>query len=103
MKDRTEQLRNAKSFGEILDIEYGERGTPEREEFHKKAKLFALSEMLKDARRQAKLTQEELAEKTGTKKSYIERLESGKSDVQLSTLYRIFEKGLGKTVRLQIN
>jgi transcriptional regulator with XRE-family HTH domain len=40
--------------------------------------------------------------KVGTKKSYISRLENGKCDIQLSTLYRIFEFGLGKRVNLTI-
>ncbi|MGB0879770.1 MAG: helix-turn-helix domain-containing protein [Polaribacter sp.] len=49
-----------------------------------------------------KLTQEQLANKVGTKKSYISRLENGKCDIQLSTLYRIFEFGLGKQINLLI-
>jgi len=61
-----------------------------------------ISEMLKDARKDAGMTQEQLAEKVGTKKSYISRLENGKCDIQLSTLYRIFELGLGKQVNLLI-
>lgn len=56
--------------------------------------------MLKEARKEASMTQEQLAEKVGTKKSYISRLENGKCDIHLSTLYRIFEFGLGKKVNL---
>ncbi|MEY3311826.1 MAG: hypothetical protein RL348_1166, partial [Bacteroidota bacterium] len=48
------------------------------------------------------MTQEQLADKVGTKKSYISRLENGTADIQLSTLYRIFEKGLGRSVQLHI-
>jgi transcriptional regulator with XRE-family HTH domain len=51
---------------------------------------------------EAKITQEQLASKIGTKKSYISRLENGKCDIQLSTLYRIFQTGLGKTVSVHI-
>jgi len=58
--------------------------------------------MLKEARREAKMTQQQLADKVGTKKSYISRLENGKCDIQLSTLYRIFEDGLGRRVSLLI-
>lgn len=58
--------------------------------------------MLKEARKEANMTQDELAEKLGTKKSYISRLENGKCDIQLSTLYRIFEFGLGRRVNLLI-
>jgi Predicted transcriptional regulator with C-terminal CBS domains len=58
--------------------------------------------MLKETRKEAKMTQEQLAEKIGTKKSYISRLENGKCDIQLSSLYRIFEFGLGKRVNLSV-
>ena len=58
--------------------------------------------MLQEARKEAKMTQEELADKTGTKKSYISRIESGKSDIQLSTFYRIIEMGLGRTLNIAI-
>lgn len=57
--------------------------------------------MLKEGRLKAGLTQQQLAERIGTKKTYISRLENGKADVQLSTLFRIFE-GLGRRVSLTI-
>jgi transcriptional regulator with XRE-family HTH domain len=56
--------------------------------------------MLKNARKEAKITQEQLAEKTGTKKSYISRIENGRGNIQLSTLIRIFEIGLNKRIGL---
>ena len=59
------------------------------------------NEKLQELRKQKGLTQEELAEKIGTKKTYISRLENGKSDIQLNTLFRIFE-GLGRRVCLTI-
>jgi DNA-binding XRE family transcriptional regulator len=95
-----EKIRNAKNFDELLDIKYGKIGTEKRDEFEEKAQYFVISEMLKEARKEANLTQEQLAEKIGTKKSYISRLENGKCDIQLSTLYRIFEFGLGKRVNI---
>jgi transcriptional regulator with XRE-family HTH domain len=58
--------------------------------------------MPKALRREAQLTQEQLAEKIGTQKSYISRIENGKCDIQLSTLYRIFEDGLGRRISLLI-
>ena len=61
-----------------------------------------ISEMLKEARKEAKMTQEQLAKKVGTKKSYISRLENGKCDIQLSTLFRVFESGLGRKINLLI-
>ena len=95
-------IRNTTSCEELLDIQYGKRGTKKRDAFEAKAQYFVISETLKAARREANLTQEQLADKVGTKKSYISRLENGRCDIQLSTLYRIFEQGLGKRVSLLI-
>jgi HTH-type transcriptional regulator / antitoxin HipB len=94
--------RIARNFDELLDIKYGKLGTERRDTFEEKAQYFVISEMLKEARKEANMTQEQLAEKVGTKKSYISRLENGKCDIQLSTLYRIFEYGLGKRISLTI-
>jgi HTH-type transcriptional regulator / antitoxin HipB len=99
---KKEKIRNAKNFDELLDIKYGEIGTEKRDIFEEKVQYFVISEMLKEARKEAKMTQEQLADKVGTKKSYISRLENGKCDIQLSTLYRIFEFGLGKRITLLI-
>lgn len=88
-------------YDDILNIQYGPEGTPERNEFERDAEAFILAERLKEERLKAGLTQEQLAEKIGTKKSYISRIENGKTDVQLSTLYKIFQ-GLGKRVSLTI-
>jgi HTH-type transcriptional regulator / antitoxin HipB len=98
----TEKIKNAKNFDELLDIKYGKIGTEKRDDFEERSQYFVISEMLREARKEAKMTQEQLAEKVGTKKSYISRLENGKCDIQLSTLYRIFEFGLGKKVNLLI-
>jgi HTH-type transcriptional regulator/antitoxin HipB len=95
-------IRKTKNFDELLDIQYGKIGAKKRDEFEEKAQYFVISETLKDARHEAHMTQEQLADKVGTKKSYISRLENGKCDIQLSTLYRIFEEGLGKRISLLI-
>lgn len=92
------EIKDATTFDELLDIKYGMRGTPKRDEFETRAKAFVVGEMIKDARKEAHLTQEELASKTGTKKSYISRVENGKIDIQVSTLFKIFEEGLGKRI-----
>ena len=98
--NKEKNIRDAKNFDELLDIKYGKVGTEKRDNFEEKAQYFVISEMLKEARKEANMTQEQLAEKVGTKKSYISRLENGKCDIQLSTLYRIFEFGLGKRINL---
>ncbi len=91
------------SFEEYLDKEYGPIGTKKRDHFDMKAKAFAIGEILKEERRLAKMTQEELAQKTGTKKSFISRIENGHSDIQLSTLYKLIELGLGRKIKLHIS
>jgi DNA-binding XRE family transcriptional regulator len=101
MKNK-KQILKATNFEELLDIEYGNLGTKKRDKFEEKAQYFVISEMLRAGRKEAQMTQEQLAEKVGTKKSYISRLENGKCDIQLSTLYRIFEFGLGKRINLLI-
>lgn len=62
--------------------------------------MFIISKMLKEARKQANMTQEQLAIKAGTKKSYISRAENTRGNIQLSTLIRIFEKGLNRKIGL---
>jgi HTH-type transcriptional regulator/antitoxin HipB len=98
MKEK--RLEDAKTFDELLDIKYGKIGSKERDKFESESKTFMIGELLKKARKQAKISQEELAKRTGTKKSYISRLENGKIDVQISTLFRIVEVGLGRSIHL---
>ena len=86
---------------EMISVNFGVPGTDEREAFDREAEAFILAERLKEERRKAGLTQEQLAAKIGTKKSYISRIENGKTDVQLSTLFKIFQ-GLGKRVSITI-
>lgn len=95
-------MKEITTFDEHLDDRYGEIGTKKRTEFEIKAKAFAIGEILRDARKEISMTQEELANKTGTRKSFISRIENGHSDIQLSTLYRLVEIGFGKKVNLTI-
>lgn len=92
--------KNKTTFSEHLNKRYGKRGTAKRTEFEIKAKAFLIGEVIKEERRLAKMTQEQLADKIGAKKSFISRIENGRSDIQLSTLYRLLEFGLGKKVEL---
>ena len=82
-----DNIRNAKNFDELLDIKYGKTGSEKRDIFEEKAQYFVISEILKEARKEANMTQKQLAEKVGTKKSYIYRLENGKCDIQLCTKF----------------
>lgn len=88
------------TFEELLDRTYGQEGTEARNAFETRAKLFAISEMIRTARKEAGMTQEQLAQKIGSKKSYISRIENGNSDLRISTLIRIFEDAFGKTLTI---
>jgi HTH-type transcriptional regulator / antitoxin HipB len=93
---------NITTFEAHLEKQYGKRGTQKRTEFEIKAKAFLIGEVIKDERKIAKLTQEQLADRIGSKKSFISRIENGHTDIQLSTLYRLLEFGLGKKVELSV-
>lgn len=95
-------MKEIVTFDEHLDQRYGLIGSDSRTLFEIKAKAFAIGEIIREARKEARMTQEELAMKTGTKKSFISRIENGNSDIQLSTLYRLVEIGFGKKVNLTI-
>ncbi|MEI6435983.1 MAG: helix-turn-helix transcriptional regulator [Bacteroidota bacterium] len=94
------EYKGIKTFDELLEREHGKIGTDSRNKYEEKAQMFIVSEMLKEARKESKMTQEQLAEKAGTKKSYISRIENAKGNIQLSTLIRIFEKGLNRKIGL---
>lgn len=103
MTRKKKEMKNYKGisdFDELLDTKYGEIGTEKRNAFEENSHMFIISEMLKQARLEANMTQEQLAEKAGTKKSYISKLENAKGNINLSTLIRIFETGLGKKIGL---
>ena len=102
---KTKELKNKSttSFVAHLNKRYGEIGTERRSAFETKAKAFAIGEVIKEERKLASMTQQELADKTGTKKSFISRIENGHSDIQLSTLYKLIEEGLGRKISLIIS
>lgn len=96
-------MKKITTFEEHLEKQYGKKGSERRDKFEADSISFRLGEMLREERTKAKLTQEQLAEKSGTKKSYISRIEAGKSDIQISTFYRIIELGLRKRVHIYIS
>ena len=90
------------SFSQILDDKYGQLGSATRVAYEEQAQAFRIGVLLKEARKEMKMTQGELALKIGTKKSYISRVERGSCDIQVATLQRIIEKGLGKKLEISI-
>lgn len=100
-ENKRKAIMKSSTFDELLDNEYGKTGSPERDKYEDEAQTFILAQCLKEERKKAGLTQEQLAQRIGTKKSYISKIENGHGDVQLSTLFRIFN-GLGKRVAVSI-
>ena len=79
------------SIDEIMDAEYGKVGTPEREAFRREAYAWYMSQILHDARKSEKITQQELASRIGLNKSYISKIENGSIEPGIGTFYRIID------------
>ena len=71
------QTNDIGSFDEVLNTLYGVPGTPSREEFRREAFSYCVGNIIRDARKREKITQQELANRVGTRKSYISRIENG--------------------------
>jgi len=78
-----------RSISAELDELYGKEGTPERQAFRNEAYAYYTGQIIEMARKEAQMTQSELAEKIGTNKSYISRVETGRTEPKVSTFYRI--------------
>ena len=87
-------------FDEYIEEKYGKRGKPKREKWENGFELFKIGFLLEEARNSRGMTQEELAAKCGTNKSYISRIENDASDIKLSTLIKIIRDGLGGELKL---
>lgn len=97
------QKNNLTSFADHLTSQYGELGTANREKYEQEFEAFKLGVMLQELRKEKGLTQEELALKCGTTKTYISRIENNASDIRLSTLMRIIQEGLGGSLKLSVD
>lgn len=100
MKKTSKELT---SFADHLDEQYGKAGTARREKYEEGFEAFKLGVMLQELRKEQGLTQEQLAEKCGTTKTYISRIENNASDIRLSTLMRIIREGLGGHLKLSVD
>ena len=99
MKDN--KKLNLTPIEDLIAEDFGKVGTPERDTFEMECDAFIIGEQLKEERLKAGLTQEELADKIGTKKSFISRVENGKADIQLSTLVKVF-RGVGREISVRV-
>jgi ribosome-binding protein aMBF1 (putative translation factor) len=93
---------NIKTLAQLVDEQYGKKGTGKRDNFDKGYESFKLGAMIQEARLEKGLTQEQLAVKCGTNKSYISKVENDIKDVRISTLQRIIEIGLGGQLNLSV-
>jgi ribosome-binding protein aMBF1 (putative translation factor) len=102
METKSRRKKTVTTFDELIEKRHGKIGTRKRTVFEIKAKSFAIGEIIKEERQLANMTQDQLANKIGAKKSFISRVENGHSDIQLSTLFKLIELGLGRKVSLTI-
>lgn len=91
------------SWDDHLDKKYGEIGTPTRDKYEEDFEAFKIGVLIKEARKKQNMTQAELADKVGTTKNYISRIENNASDIRLSTLMRIVREGLGGHLKLSVD
>jgi len=93
---------NLTSWDDHLDNKYGKVGTTVREKYEEEFEAFKIGVLLQEARKKQHMTQQELAEKVGTTKNYISRIENNASDIRLSTLMRIIREGFGGHLKLSL-
>jgi len=94
---------NLTSFSDHLNEQYGKIGSPSREIYEQEFEAFKLGVLIQEIREKQHLTQEQLAQKCGTTKSYISRIENNASDIRLSTLMRIVQQGLGGHLNISVS
>ncbi len=83
------KLEKLKTTNQLLDEKYGKHGTDTRESFNERTMAWYYGDILRERRKELKLTQKQLAQKIGKEQSYIARVEKGEADIQLSSFFRI--------------
>jgi DNA-binding XRE family transcriptional regulator len=91
-----------KSWKEIKDAVYGKKGTERRDKLEREFESFKIGLLLRQAREEKNLTQQQLGELVDKKRTYISRVENDGSNLTLKTLFEIVEKGLGGKVNISI-
>jgi plasmid maintenance system antidote protein VapI len=98
----TDKKTKTYSLEKLTDEYIGKKGTPKREQFEFELKMDVLGDMIKKARLEQKLTQEQLGELIGVQKAQISKIENNTKDVRFSTILRVFE-ALKANVKMTIN
>lgn len=91
-----------KNLDEFIDEEIGKKGSKKRDKFESGYEAFKLGVLIQQARQEKGMTQEQLADLSGTNKSYISKLEKDLKDIRFSTLQRIITEGLGGHLDISI-
>ncbi len=100
MKTKKQEILT--DWDEHMDGRHGTKGSDRRNKWEQEFEAFKLGALMEEARTKLNLTQAQLAEKCGTNKAYISRIENDASDIKLSTLLRIIQKGLGGHLKLTL-
>jgi ribosome-binding protein aMBF1 (putative translation factor) len=101
--DYKRKKMETKSWKDIKDNVYGKNGTDRRDDLEREVEAFKIGLLLRQAREQKSLTQQQLADIIDKKRSYISRVENDGSNLTLKTLFDIVEKGLGGKVNISID
>jgi DNA-binding XRE family transcriptional regulator len=94
--------KNITTLEDFKEKNYGKRGTKKRDELEAGFDAFKIGALIHDTRIEMGMTQEELAEKVGTTKSYISKIENNLKEARISTLQKIIELGFGGQLELNI-
>jgi len=86
---------NLTTLEEFKEKNYGRRGKKERDELEAGYENFKMGALIHDTRLEMGMTQEQLAKKVGTTKSYISKIENNIKEARISTLQKIVELGFG--------
>lgn len=93
---------NLITLEEFKEKNYGKRGTKDRDELEAGYDNFKIGALIHDTRLEMGMTQEQLAKKVGTTKSYISKIENDLKEARISTLKKIIELGFGGSLELRV-
>jgi len=96
------KAKNPKTINEHFDVKYGKVGSDSRTNFEQNAEVYLIAELVKEKRKEANLTQQELADRLNVKRTYISKIERAVGDIRISTLRKIVEVGLGGTLQINV-
>jgi len=93
----TKEMRKT-TLSEMKDRYIGKEGTPERDSYEYELKMEVLGKMIKSARKERNMTQEQLGKLIGVQKSQISKLESSANSATIDTIMKVF-----KALKAEIN